>query len=277
LFASLQYRAVFQTDRIAGFSQASDSEALVKQFTITADVRATEVAAVYPSATILPENLPKLYLHLSAPMSCGEAYQRIHLLDADGQPINGAFLEPSEQWDTAGKQLMVLIHPGRIKRRMREVSRPVLEAGKRYTLVIDAAWRDAAGRPLADEFRKSFSVGPPDDEPPDVRKWDIDLPAGGTIEPLVVRFPEPLDKALEWSLWVVGADRRRLEGKVSIDAEETRWQFQPNEIWRPGLYQPLALSYLTDLAGNSLRPIEVVQHAKYNEVLPNIKLPFEVK
>jgi hypothetical protein len=44
----------------------------------------TVVAALYPTPSTLPENLLKFYIHFSAPMSRGEAYQRIHLLDAAG-------------------------------------------------------------------------------------------------------------------------------------------------------------------------------------------------
>lgn len=113
--------------------------------------------------------------------------------------------------------------PGRIKRGLkpREDLGPVLEAGRQYTLVIDAAWRDASGWALAGEFRKSFNVVRPDDEPPDAKLWIVDAPNAGTAEPLVVRFPEPLDQALlQRMLSVVGSDGEALHGTLAIDQEE---------------------------------------------------------
>ena len=75
------------------------------------------VVAVYPSSATLPENQLRFYLHFSAPMSRGEVYQHLQLLDQDGKPIVLPFLEIGEElWDTTGQRLTLLIDPGRIKR-----------------------------------------------------------------------------------------------------------------------------------------------------------------
>ena len=67
-------------------------------------------------ARICQKISPKFYLHFSAPMSRGEAYANIHLLDADGKPVEHAFLElEQELWDPAMKRFTLLIDPGRIK------------------------------------------------------------------------------------------------------------------------------------------------------------------
>ena len=47
----------------------------------------TVVEAVYPTAERLPENQLKFYLHFSAPMSRGEAYRRVQLLDEKGKAV----------------------------------------------------------------------------------------------------------------------------------------------------------------------------------------------
>ena len=58
---------------------------------------------VYPSRAMLPENLLRLYIHFSAPMSRGEAYRRIRLLDATGKPVDDPFLELDEElWSRDG-------------------------------------------------------------------------------------------------------------------------------------------------------------------------------
>jgi hypothetical protein len=100
----------------------------------------TRVEHVYPSAGELPENQLKLYVFFSAPMRRGEAWQRVHLLDSDGKPVELAFLEiDQELWDRDHTRLTILFDPGRIKRGLLPLaeSGKILEAGKRYTLAID--------------------------------------------------------------------------------------------------------------------------------------------
>ena len=49
---------------------------------------------------MLPANELKLYIYFSAPMSRGEAWKHIHLLDDAGKPVPLAFLElDQELWD----------------------------------------------------------------------------------------------------------------------------------------------------------------------------------
>src|SRR5262249_58737339 len=126
--------------------------------------------SVYPSADVLPENLLKFYLHFSAPMSRGHSYDHIHLQDEAGKDVKLPFLEIDEElWDPTMTRLTLFIDPGRIKRGVRPLEEigPALESGKSYTLVIDREWKDAAGNPLRDAFRKTFKVGPTDREPLD--------------------------------------------------------------------------------------------------------------
>ncbi|HUY92097.1 MAG TPA: hypothetical protein VMV10_25370 [Pirellulales bacterium] len=244
--------------------------------------RPTKLAAIYPSRDRLPENQLKFYLHFSAPMSRGEAYEHVQLLDAQGRPIELPFLELGEElWDREAKRFTLFFDPGRIKRGLkpREEVGPAIEEGKSYTLVIDAGWRDAAGRPLAAEVRKTFAVGPPDDTPLDAANWKLDAPAGGR-EPLVVEFPEPLDHALLGRLLYVERGGEPVAGEIAIDQQETRWRFTPRDAWRPGSYDLVAGKELEDLAGNSLaRPFEIDELKPVTlEVTPEfVRVPFEVK
>ncbi len=116
------------------------------------------------TSDVLPENLLRFYISISAPMSRGEAYQRIKLLDAaTGKPVESPFLELDEElWSPDGTRFTLLFDPGRVKRGLkpREELGPVLEAGKSYSLVIDADWPDATGNPLTAGFRKTFRVRP---------------------------------------------------------------------------------------------------------------------
>ncbi len=252
----LRYRAVL--------GKSGDGQPLVRFFDLPTEhiEPMTHVRAVYPSAGLLPENLLKFYLHFSAPMSRGEVYRRTRLLDGSGKPVEMAFLElEQELWDAEGKRLTILFDPGRIKRGLapHQELGLALEQDKRYRLVIDRDWPDAEGRPMREDFEKSFQAGPADHEPPSLKNWKLSPPKSGTLDSLVVEFRESLDHALQRRLiQVVTAARIRLEGFITVDRNETRWSFTPRQPWRAGSYYLEAGTALEDLAGNSLdRPFEV--------------------
>ena len=188
--------------------------------------------------------------------------REIDLLDEKGKSIESPFLELDEElWTPDGKRFTLLFHPGRVKRglRPREELGPILEEGKRYTLVVDAGWPDEDGNRLKAEFRKSFRAGKPDDEQLDPKKWKMRAPAAGKTAPLLVDFPKPLDHALlQRMLWIVDADGRKVAGTVRVGREETLWGFQPEKAWSAGSYRLMINTALEDPAGNNVAsPFEV--------------------
>lgn len=209
------------------------------------------VLAVYPTQAVLPANQLKLYLHFSAPMSRGEAWKRLHLLDETGKKVELPFLEiQQELWDREYRRMTVLFDPGRIKRGLvpHEETGPPIEEGRRYTLVVDGDWQDARGVPLGTAYRKTFTVGPPDRTPINPKRWRIRAPTAGTRDPLAIEFGEPLDHALaEHSIDVQG-----VAGEVRVAENETRWVFEPREPWKPGVYRIVVDHALEDLAGNRI-------------------------
>ncbi|HVU88073.1 MAG TPA: Ig-like domain-containing protein [Pirellulales bacterium] len=217
---------------------------------------ATQIAHVYPTADRLPENHLKFYVHFSAPMSRGEAYERVHLLDADGHELPAVFLELGEElWDPAMQRFTLLFDPGRVKRGLvpREELGSVLTAGRDYTLVIDADWHDAQGQPLAAGLRKPFHVEEVDQTPIDISTWKLVPPPAASRDPLAVTFPEPLDHSLlQRLLHVTTAAGEAVAGTVEISLAETRWQFTPEQPWPAGDYELVVETTLEDLAGNAV-------------------------
>jgi hypothetical protein len=280
----IRYRAVFNPSRLPGATK-TDEKPIIAEFIIPRPktTPTTEVDRVYPSASLLPENQLKFYVHFSAPVSRGEAYRHIHLLKSGGEEVELPFLELGEElWDRTSQRFTLFFDPGRIKRGLKPRADfgPALEEGKSYTLIIDRAWPDADGNPLKKAFRKSFRVGPPDDQPPDPKTWKIPSPSADTTNPLMVSFPKPLDHALlQRMIWVIDDAGRRLDGKMEVSHEETHWQFTPQHPWRAGAYHLVVDTALEDLAGNSIgRPFEVdvfqpIQREVKKEL---IKLPFQV-
>jgi hypothetical protein len=279
----VRYRAVFDPARLPGAKRGE---------TVTADFfepkptakSVTVVEHVYPTRAKLPENQLKFYLHFSAPMGKGGSYRHIRLLDAKGQSVEAPFLELDEElWDAEQRRFTLFFDPGRIKRGLkpREEVGPVLEEGKSYALVIDRDWADAEGNPLRASFRKSFTVGPPDDEAIDPKKWKLTLPPAGSREPLMARSTKPLDHALLHRLvWATDAAGQRVKGVVSVTDEETCWRFAPDSPWEAGQYHIVVDKALEDLGGNNVgRPFEVdvfrpVERALKKEA---VELPFRIE
>jgi len=253
------YSAIFRPSVVPGGSGPD----LALRFAIARVPSApTSLVRVTPSGDRLPENLLKFYLHFSAPMSRGQAYDRIQLLKEDGRAVDQPFLRIAEElWDHSGTRLTLLVDPGRIKRGLkpREESGPVLEAGRRYTLAVDKGWLDAEGVPLVGGFRKSFLAVEADEGQPDPKTWTVDRPAAESRSPLRIRFPESLDGALvESALTLFGPRGEAVAGMLAIGPGEASWTFTPEAFWPAGIYQLVVDADLEDLAGNSiLRPFEV--------------------
>jgi hypothetical protein len=217
---------------------------------------------VYPSADVVPENLLRIYVHFSAPMSRRSGLDYIHLLDQEGREIKGPFLPlDTDLWNDDHTRYTAFFDPGRVKQDLlpRRQMGPSLTAGRRYTLVIDAGWPDARGLPLTNAFRRAFRVAPPELGALDPRAWRIAPPAAGTRDPLVVTFPQALDHGL--LLRALGVSKRGepfLDGEIRIEAGETEWLFVPRDRWAAGEHQLVALSILESCAGNRIgRPFEV--------------------
>ncbi len=134
LAKGLSYRAVFNPSSLPGQKGTKPQEVLLS-LPRPASKPTTVVTLVYPTSDVLPENLLRFYLHFSAPMSQGDSYRNIKLLDAKGKAIDLPFLElDQELWDPAGVRLTLFLDPGRIKRGLkpREEVGPSLEEGKHY-------------------------------------------------------------------------------------------------------------------------------------------------
>lgn len=286
LVAGLTYRAELNRDALAGDARSVAQTAIVHTFEIPKPVaeKQTVVEAVYPTGDVLPENQLKFYIHFSAPMSRGEAYQRVALLKDDGEAVEFPFLELGEElWDHTGTRFTLFFDPGRIKRGLvpREEMGPALETGKSYTLVIKRGWLDATGTPLEADFRKSFTVVDPDDQQPVVSNWKFHTPHAGSRDPLVVEFDEPLDHAMLLRvLSIKTADGKSvIADDIDAAAEETRWSFVPVEPWQAGKYILRSDAALEDRAGNSLaRPFEVDIFRKIDREITStwVDVPFEI-
>ena len=260
---------------------------LVWRFQIPAAAgKPARVVAIYPTAPEVPENLLRFYIHFSAPMSRGEAWQRLHLQRfQEGRMVDveAPFVEiEQELWDDAQQRLTVLFDPGRIKRGLRPHNEagPPLIAGNRYLLVVDGEWLDARGQPLAASFEHAFQVVAADRSLPKTDDWQLTAPAAGTTDPVVLSFPAPLDHGLlQRLLRVLGAGGEAFPGQAEVGEEELSWQWRPERPWTAGDYSVEVDTVLEDLAGNSLRSVfdvDLGQPVPAGVEAETVLLPFTV-
>jgi hypothetical protein len=223
--------------------------------------REARVVGVSPAGETVPENLLRIYLWFSAPMSRESGLGHVALFDERGEvtdaflPVDGGF------WNHDFTRYTLFFDPGRVKSGIlprERMGRPLV-AGRRYRLVVAPTWHDARGAPLVEPFEHRFRAGAAATRALDMATWQITTPPAGSREPLTVRFPAPLDHALAMrAIGVETSGGAALDGDVSIDAGDLRWQMVPREPWRAGRFTLVALDVLEDPAGNRLgRAFEV--------------------
>ncbi len=221
----------------------------------------TTVVRVLPTSTMLPENLLRVYLEFSAPMSRDHGRDFLKLVDEHGHEVKDAFLALDvDFWSPDGRRYTVFFDPGRVKRGIlpNDLYGRALVAGHRYTIVVGPAWRDANGLPLASAFSHPFTVGPADMAPLRLEDWRLGAPAAGTRDPLVVTFPKPLDHGLLQRALAVSRGTKTLDGETTIGAGETEWRFTPATPWPAGQFDLVVLSILEDPMGNKIgQPFDV--------------------
>lgn len=272
----VHYRAVFRSPA-GGAPVEADFNGPPRETKPTA-----RVEHVYPSADVLPSNQLRMYICFTQPMSRGEAFAHIHVLDEAGKRVKGVFLPEEELWDPGYVRLTLTFDPGRIKRGLTSnmnIGPPIAE-GKRYTLVIDRDWPDARGVSMVEGYRKSYRGGSSLRTPPDPKEWRIVAPKAATIDALIVDFPTPMNYALlQRMLWVTGP-QGKIPGKITVARDETEWRFVPASPWTAASDQLVTDTGIEDLAGNHIgQPfdIDVFEHVTQHIATSTISLPFTVR
>jgi hypothetical protein len=250
----VRFRAVLD---LRVLKRAGLVEVQTLEFSIPKDAGAgdTEVSQVFPSSDLLPENLLRFYVRFSRPMKRGGAEKNITVLGPDGEPTPDVlYRAPVELWDSSMTCLTVLLDPGRLKRGVgpNRMLGPPLRSGLWNTLSIAPGIIDVDGCPTVKGFRKTFRVSDAVREPIAFERWSIEAPAKGTLEPLELNFPKPLDWAQLWrGITIAEVSGKPISGRIDIDLGETQWKFTPEAPWQAGSYDVRISPALEDICGNT--------------------------
>ena len=200
---------------------------------------------ISPSGPQVPANLLRIELRFDQPMPA-LALGSITLRDEAGAPIADALLDiglPGAQ----ERSLVILMHPGRIKSGVGPnlAIGPALIAGQQVSISVDDPR-------LAHPLRHRWRVVAARTGAIDPGAWSLRAPAAGGRAPLVLRLPAPLNASAADFIAVADGAGRRLAGKASFLAGETRWHFVPAAPWKADHYQLRIHADLEDPAGNRL-------------------------
>lgn len=259
--AGVQYEAAFDLAQLAKnynevYLPESSGDKLTLQFSITASSKISpQVVAIYPSADVLPENQLKFHIAFNTPMTHGDVYKFVKLVNSNGVEVEKTFLIVDQEfWDQDMKVVTLLLDPGRIKRGLKanlEMGAP-LRKGETYQVVVNPGWKNIDGAVTSAVYSKKFSCIEADRKSPAISEWKIINPTIETGD-LVIDCGENLNYILAIDAVRVSDGRNNIiEGDMFVSANESVIVFRPKQPWVNGNYTLQVNPLLEDLAGNNL-------------------------
>jgi hypothetical protein len=258
----VKYEASFDLAQLAKnynevYIPPSSINALRLEFSLARSSKTVpKVVAVYPSSDNLPENQLKFHITFNTPMTHGDVYNFVKIVDSKGAEVEKAFLIVDQEfWDPEMKVVTLLLDPGRIKRGLKanlQMGAP-LKAQERYQLRINAGWKNIDGALTASNFTKDFRCIEADRKQIDIGTWKISNPTAGTDE-MIIDCRENLNYILASdAIRITDEKNNPVEGDIVLRANESVIVFHPKARWSNGTYTLAVNPLLEDLAGNNLK------------------------
>jgi hypothetical protein len=214
------------------------------------------ITGIYPSSDSVPENLLKLYIEFSKPMSEGNSLVHFMMIKNGSDTLRDVFLDlQTELWNKEQDRLTIWLDPGRIKRDLqpnKSLGNP-LNKGDKYRFIVGASLSDAEGISLGKNYQKDFVVIGRDSIMPNSETWILYSPKKGTTEALKVDLTESLDYVLlKNAIRIIDENGKVINGKINTDNDERVLYVTPESPWKQGNYVMEIEARLEDLAGNNL-------------------------
>ena len=206
---------------------------------------------VYPVAATIPENLLRIELRFSKPVTAHLNASAVTLVDEHGQVVPDAFLDLALP-DGNDSELTILMHPGRVKSGVGANVRMgrALHAGDTVTLIVADP---AIGAPT----RRTWRIVPAQARVLDPARWVLRAPLAGTRDPVIVEPDTTFGLVAESRIAVRAPDGSRLSGHATLEEKSGAWHFVPEVPWTAGQYALLTHPDLEDVSGNrSCEPFE---------------------
>ncbi len=223
------------------------------------------ILSLSPEQDELPQNILRIYIHFSSPMSFQNPYDFISIIDQEGKEVFEPFvIVPQGLWNIDRTRLTLLFHPGRIKRGVgpNMTEGDILHVGDTYQLKISNKWKGSNGKRLKEAFTKTFTVGDAINEKIDYKNWKLATDKGR----LTIKTKHPLDQALAKRMLLI----RAKDGTLLNSYVEFNNSYKITVCWKKHQGKELELVIdprLEDVCGNT--PLNAFDYESGNKALPN--------
>jgi len=222
---------------------------------IPKDYESIFVTKIYPSASVVPENILKWYIQFSRPVNTIQLYDHLKFINTSGDTLPRAILPLVNTLISGdGTVATVWITPGRQKRDLipnRQLG-PVFNENETYSLLVSKNIKDRNGVPMKKGLIHSFRTKKEDRIKPSIDSWRIELPTANTISNLKVYSNESLDYSSKQAIKIMNPNDIEIKGNWQLLQQETILSFTPKRDWQKGTYRIVCNPRLEDLAGNNL-------------------------
>lgn len=229
-----------------------------------------EVEKVFPLADSIPENTLLFHIIFNEPMiEDPMAFKLVSVIGESGEAMPFTWREKAS-WADNGTQLVLMIHPGRIKREIMYAKEygPLFKPGKSYQLKVDSGIKSLSGKAFKGYF-KTYTIKAVDRTSPKIIGIKS-APKLHSTDAIIIEFDEGMDYgSLQIGMKIFDKDRKVVSGKM-VAINDRLWQFTPETAWSNQYYSVDLDDYCADLASNHLgREFEV---NKVEDMKRDIKL-----
>jgi hypothetical protein len=212
---------------------------------------------IYPTGETLPENVLRFHLVFDEPPNADVVHSAVRLLDEHGHEIPHAFLDlPQGLWDSTGRILTLLLHPGRIKSGLAasQALGLAVSHGSEVTLEVDigafnsTAQLSSTGSTIA---RKKYAITLAQTTGLDTDNWQITMPKVLTQHPLAIRTDHAIDflSALS-AVQIFDAHGVPQSASIEVLPGERTIYVHPSKPWQSDGWRLSLSSELEDICGN---------------------------
>lgn len=209
---------------------------------------APAVAAIYPIADSIPENILFFHVRFTQPMEEDhEAWKKVSITDEQGTIIPRTWRQRSF-WLDSGRLLVLMIHPGRVKSGIHYTG-PVFEKGRHYTVTVDSSITNIYGRQLSNTVSHRYHILPEQKKLLQTCSVTRRIKARSK-EPLAIRFCKGVDHAAAFTGIFIYDDAGNPLPCIVQQSAECVISLQPLTGWPKGKLRLELAGTLYDCAGN---------------------------
>jgi hypothetical protein len=214
---------------------------------------------IYPTGATLPENVLRFHLVFDEPPNADVVHSAVRLLDEQGKEIPHAFLDlPQGLWDSTGKILTLLLHPGRIKSGLAasQTMGMALSQGSEVTLEVDMGAFNSASQLTSSSsttVQKKYVITSAQTMGLDVDNWQITMPELLTQAPLVIHTDYAIDflSALS-AVQMIDAHGEPQPTRIEVLHDERTIHVHPSQPWESDGSRLSLSTELEDICGNRM-------------------------